>query len=481
MDDLFSGLVVLVALFALGKWREAIFACLLIDATRDFFRKISEQQSVLTTLTIGLVWMAALFGAFTLNGRECRSLFLRYPQYKKSVLALVAALVPGALISTLMYQNGWVLAVVGILSYLCPGIGIVLGYLWPRRADDIYKWLSAYVLINAVVLIGVILEIGKVKFPGLGGMNMVWIRYNGTDIVQLIAGFYRSPDVMGLHAAHVILFGAIIALRPRQRFTWFWLLICTWGATCVLLSGRRKMIGMPAVFLVSYVGLVTSSSGRIRFAVGMAGAAVVIVGMLSLIIETQDISSDYTRFASTIMGDVFERTSESFSSAVAVTLQQSGLLGDGLGVATQGRHRLGIVTNTRDWQEDGVGRLFKELGVPGVVLAVVSLYFLIAAVRHSMTAIPKGHPAQSLQFGIYSVVFANACGFIVSHQAYSGDPSTILMIGFCLGMGLGIPRTVWSNVSRPVSPKRPVTLTEFPSAPPDSRQEIEDGKEVPAP
>jgi hypothetical protein len=133
-------------------------------------------------------------------------------------------------------------------------------------------------------------------------------------------------------------------------------------------------------------------------------------------------------------------------------------------VATQGRHKLGIVTNTRDWQEDGVGRLFKELGVPGVILAVVAFCLLIATVRESMTSIPNRHPAQLLQAGIYSVVIANLGCFIVSHQAYSGDPSSIMIVGFTLGIGLGLPRTVWSG--RPSQRVRP------PPAPPEETPDV---------
>lgn len=457
MNELFCGTVLMVAILALGRWRAALFACLFFDAIRDGVRKATDQQPVILTLIVGVVWGAALFGALKSDGGEYRALFRRYPQIKSSLQALIMALVPGALISIIRYENGWLLALVGIVSYLCPGIGVVLGYLWPRRVGDVYKWMIAYVLINAIVLIGTFLELGKLPIPGLGGLNTTWIRFQGTESLSLLSGFYRSPDVMGLHAAHVIAFGMIIALRPGQRFTWFWLLICTWATTCLLLSGRRKMIAIPAVFLISYLAIVASSNGRIRFAISLGGFALIIVGLLSFVVEAQDIGDEYTRYAATIATEGLERTTRSFSRIVVVTIEQSGWLGDGLGVATQGRHRLGVVTKTRDWQEDGVGRLFKELGIPGVVLIVVAIYHLVRACLSSIAAVPKGHPVQSLQFGIYSLVLANVASFVISHQAYSGDPSTILIAGFCLGIGLGLPRPVWAH-ARPATPLPPRPL-----------------------
>ena len=451
MDWIFAGITGIVALLAIGNWRAALYGCLLLDVLRDPVRKLSEQQSSLLTIIVGFVWFAAMLGALSTDQREGRLLFRRYPRLRTSLSLLVVALLPGALISMVRYNNGWMLAAIGIASYTAIFVGVVLGYLWPRRVGDVYGWMAAYVIINAVFLIGAALEASGIDIPGLGGLKMAWIRNYGTDLIKLICGFYRSPDVMGLHAAHVIMFGALLALRPGKRFAWFWLSICTWAMTCLLLSGRRKMIAIPIVFLVAYIALVAVSSGRKRIALSMAMFAGIIVASLFFVVEGQDISDDYTRYAASIATEGFERTTRSFTEIISTTLNQSGWLGDGLGTVTQGRQYLGVVTNTRDWQEDGIGRLFKELGVPGVILAVASMALMLSAIQSSIDAIPNGHPVLPLQFGMYGVVAANLASFVISHQAYSGDPSAVLIVGFCLGIGLGLPRPVWLAARREIA------------------------------
>ena len=458
MDWIFAGITGIVALLAIGNWRAALYGCLLLDVARDPVRKLTEQQSSLMTVIVGFVWLAAMLGALSTESRESRMLFRRYPRLQTSLILLVVALLPGALISTTRFNNGWMLAAIGAASYTAPFVGVVLGYLWPRRVGDVYRWMAAYVIINSAFLIGVVLESAAIDIPGLGGLKsneiggdglkMEWVRNYGTDLIKLICGFYRSPDVMGLHAAHVIMFGVLLALRPGKRSAWFWLSLCTWAMTCLLLCGRRKMIAIPLVFLVAYLALVALSSGRKRIAISMATFAVTVILGLQFVIETQEISDDYARYAASIASEGFERTTRTVTEIISTTIDQSGWLGDGLGTVTQGRQYLGVITKTRDWQEDGVGRLFKELGVPGVVLAVASIVFMLGALRSSFDAIPTGHPVLSLQFGIFGIVAANFASFVVSHQAYSGDPSTVLIVGFCLGIGLGLPRPVWANAVR---------------------------------
>jgi hypothetical protein len=446
MEWIFAGITGIVALFAFGNWRAALFCCVLLDVARDPVRKLSEAQSSLTTIVIGVVWFAALLSALATNPRESRLLFRRYPQLQTSLIVLVLALLPGAMISTLHYNSGWMLAAIGTASYMAPFVGVVLGYLWPRRAGDVYRWMAAYVVVNATFLIGVPLEYAKINVPGLGGLgDMTWLRNYGTDVVFLMCGFYRSPDVMGLHAAHVIMLAAVLALRPGKRTAWFWLAIGVWAAVCLLLCGRRKMIAIPVVFLVVYAALISASLGRIRIAISLGTIAVIFIAGVAFLLESQEIPDEYSRYASTTATEGFTRTGRSLTEGIYYTVNQSGWLGDGLGTVTQGRQYLGVVTNTRDWQEDGVNRLFKELGVPGAILVLVSAMLLLGTTRSAFSAIPPKHPVSPLQIGVLGVVAANFASFVVSHQAYSGDPSTVLMVGFLLGIGLGLPRAVWTN------------------------------------
>lgn len=448
MEWVFVGITAITALLALGNWRGALYACLVLDALRDPFRKLSEHQSSITTVVVGIVWLAALAAAIHQEQREVRLLPRRYPQLRTSFLALLLALIPGTLVAIVLYNNGWILAVIGTMSYTGPFVGISLGYLWPRRLRDVDRWLSVYTIVNSLFLIGSVLEAMNADIPGLGGLNtMKWIRNYGNDIINLICGFYRSPDVMGLHSAHVIMFATILAARHRKH-AWFWITCAAWASISLLLCGRRKMIVIPLIALVVYFILIALFSGRRRVAVTTMILGMACLALLQLFANSFVSENEYTRFASSIASESVERASRSFTDIVLTTLRQSGWLGDGLGTVTQGRQYMGVVTHGKDWQEDGVGRLFKELGVPGVIGVAVSALMLLGSLRTSLYAFPRSHPASTFQFALCGIIAANAASFSVSHQAYSGDPSTVLIVGFCLGLILGLPRPAWDDITR---------------------------------
>jgi hypothetical protein len=118
------------------------------------------------------------------------------------------------------------------------------------------------------------------------------------------------------------------------------------------------------------------------------------------------------------------------------TLKQSGVFGYGLGTATQGAYHLtGQYTS---WQEDGGGKLFVELGVPGVLLLAAAGWLVL---REMYAALQRCTPESQefrLKAGLAAVLAGNAASFLISHQAYSGDPTSICLVLFCLGAFFGV-------------------------------------------
>ncbi len=86
------------------------------------------------------------------------------------------------------------------MSYIAPSAGVLLGLALARSNRDITNFL-AYCLMNGAALVSVLLEYLNIAVPALGGLRgMNWIRYSGDQTVNLVCGFFRSPDIMGLHA-----------------------------------------------------------------------------------------------------------------------------------------------------------------------------------------------------------------------------------------------------------------------------------------
>ncbi len=235
-------------------------------------------------------------------------------------------------------------------------------------------------------------------------------------------------------------------LRSRIGQSQVWIAFAAWGVICVLLAGRRKMIGMPIVFAATYylLGMWLKAANPRRL-VQLATVGALVLGVALMLAREVDVSQEYADYATTLFTEGAQRSNEMIVGSSLVTLRQSGLLGSGLGTATQGRqhvrddNRSGDAGQPRAWQEDGGSRLFRELGVPGILLVALAGLIFLGCFRAALRIMPLHHPLQALQIGITAVILANLASFAISHQQYSGDPGTGMMLCMFVGFVLSCP------------------------------------------
>ncbi|MBX3441663.1 MAG: hypothetical protein KF774_04590 [Planctomyces sp.] len=469
MATIYYGAVLLVSMYCLADWRRGLYLCLIIDAIRDPLRKMTEGHPVAMTVIGVAPWGAIFLGALIKERAAAAGLWRRYPMVRNMVYCLLCALVPAGVLASILYRSGYLLAAVGSASYLVPLLGMTVGYLLARSEKDVLSLLRFYVLVNAIMLISVPLEYLKFDVPALGGIDVVWVRYHGNSVVALMCGWYRSPDVMGMHAAHVLLFSGILLLRsatPTTRTAYG--LIGLWSTVGLLLCGRRKMIGMPIIFVVTYVLLcqwrgISKASGKL---VGLVCVCLILATGLLMTQEEAEQGNEYTDYAMTLVTESSERANKTFIGHTATTLRQAGILGNGLGSATQGRHYLGIKTtaDARGWQEDGLSRLFAELGIPGVIFVVVAGVQALLSLVYALKLIPPHHPAQTLQIGLLGTIAADLVSYMFSHQLFSGDPASAILVTVMFGAVLGAPRIYAQSMQQAAAARNVRPRSRFPSA-----------------
>ena len=430
LDYVFYALVAAVAAYALLDWRRALLACIVLDALRDPLRKLTPDYPVAVTLSITVAWLAVGLSAITQERAGIQELFRRYPKLGSSLWFLVVSLLPGALISLVSYSAGSIFAVIGIISYLFPTIGMAAGYLQLRRPMAWRGVLETYCLANAFVLPTALIEAFKLPLPGLGGMGVRWIRQQSGGLeIDLICGWYRSPDLLGLHAAHVMMFGSVLALYGGRRTRWLWLPLVGLATVCLILSGRRKMMIIPAAFLCVW------ALGALRR--GATATAKIVLSSLAAAAVAYKFwpthaSDDYLTYGSRTFNEGWDRFYDNIIGGFVDTLSQAGLMGWGLGTATQG-HQLLATHTARTWQEDGISRFAAEFGIIGLILLAGAAVCLLSSMRRALTSLPKRSTAALLQTAWLAVTVANIASFAVSHQAYSGDPSSIAIASLFLG------------------------------------------------
>ncbi|MBI3862559.1 MAG: hypothetical protein HY290_11770, partial [Planctomycetia bacterium] len=262
--------------------------------------------------------------------------------------------------------------------------------------------------------------------------------YEAGYVVELISGFYRSPDVMGLHAANTTMFSALLSIQPRTRYKWLWIAMVLWGTTCLVLSGRRKMIGMLLVFAAIYLSLRIRRTGFARILPFTILVSSVIATVLLVMREGKD-TQEYADYAQTTITQGGERLQENLVEGVLVSLRQTGVLGIGLGTATQGRYYVEGLAGTKAWQEDGISRIFAEMGLLGAIFMTLAIVNFIRAAYVAWKMVPIYSPIHEIQIGMLAIVGASIASFIVSHQAFSGDPCALLFVSLLFGVLLSGP------------------------------------------
>lgn len=443
MESIFYVLVATATLFAFVDWRSGLIAAIILDCLRDPVRKLSDGEPTLITYCVCSIWGAAFVNLIFSNNRGLTLFRKRFPWVGRAVVWYLLGLLPGALLSLALYRNGLLLAGLGTISYAAPLLGLVLGAALAFDLKFLKRLLQTYLIVNSIALVGSVAEWLLWDWPALGGLKgFEWIRHMPGVIVRLISGFFRSPDIAGFHASNAMMVATILLLnrgdkpQAKRRINPAWVASLIWCVMPLLLCGRRKMLVIPIAFVVTYL-LYMQLAAR-RSVIRIVGYLILVIAIAAVplsIYRDEEGLEDHQAYYATTLIDAAPRLRDNVGGGVVQTLKQSGMMGSGLGVATQGAQHLGGDRGNA-WQEDGVSRLFKELGVPGVLMIAIAGFIVI---RNCRTEIRRQNvvPLIEIQAMLFALVAANLGSFVVSHQHFSGDPANGLWVLLFVGVFLG--------------------------------------------
>lgn len=433
----FGAFVAVCCLLALRSWRLGVMLAVLVGLLQDPVRKSIPGTPGLLAVSAAPVLWSAILSAFARGDVGVRRFRDAFPRLAGLGLLFLLTLIPATL--TLLRQGGGLyrLALFGIYGWVTPLAAVLVGVFWVRRPGDLSRFAVFYCLVAALFLGGTVLDY-RDTYPGwraLGTWSLEanWDRQaEGVDI-GLTAGFFRAPDLMSWHAATVTVLALMLTLgEPRPRALG-WLALAGYAAMCLLLGGRRKMIGIP--FLWGVLVLVPLiRSGRLGRAVALVSATA-FAGLVFLVASDEiGVVRDYFVFANTAAGDAPDRFA-SVISAIGWIWQAGGFAGLGVGSASVGAQHFGLRVPVAP--EAGLGKLMAELGVPGLVLGLV-LAVAVARTLIEQLRIVAPTPWAPTHFGLAALALANAPPFLISHHAY-GDSLVMFLTGMILGLTLSVP------------------------------------------
>lgn len=450
MDSLDTTLVGVVALvLALGvvlaDWRKGLVACIAVGFLQDPLRKLWAGESIYLTALVGGLFVVVALGAAYRGELLKIGTTVEWRCFRWPVVAF-CLVVLGQAVRTLAEHQNVRLAMLGLMSYLAPMAAAAAGYAFARSASLLKRFLVCYSMFSVAAATGVYLGFLGYDWPVLEQVGAGLILFAQGMQLDLYPGFMRSPEVAAWHAAAGVCVLVILGSTTKRsggRLAAAGLILLLLGAA--VLTGRRKVLVEIVLFLAAYWGSLAYARAGARRVVGVAALAAVI-GWLALpqLLEPEDLAprlQPYVLHGATGFADAPDRFSSLGLASMGWAFDQYGLAGAGAGTGSQGgQHFAGDADLVGGVAEGGLGKVTAELGLPGLLAGAWVLAALVWALWCAQAEAQRLSPElAALRYGLLAFLGANAVGFVVASQVY-GDLFVLLLLGWCVGFVLAIPR-----------------------------------------
>jgi hypothetical protein len=434
-----------LALLCLARWRVGILVTLLFGFGLDAMRKLVPGEPLYFSVLVFVLVAATLLGArrrgisLTLRPIFARGSVLRVP------LILFLLLIAIQSVAGFARTGSPFIALIGLVAYLAPIPGVVLGYAYARRTSDVRKLMRWYVGGVAVMAAGIYLARAGYDWKVLDAVGSGLVAYSPTgQRLDLASGFFRAPEVAAWHTAMATCFLLVLFLSRRKIIAHIWptAALGLYFLAALVFTGRRKGLVEIGLFVLAYLFfLVRFRKKAFKTALVLGALCVSAIALVTVtdLGNALGISPYYERGAS-IGVEEADRYRRFTTRALWFTIQRNGWLGAGAGTGSQGAQYFGggqlLVGQSA---EGGLGKVAAELGVPGLLL----LPALVIATAVHLWKIARragrgGYRRAHYAYGLIAFLFANAVMFAVAHQIF-GDPLVLYMIGLVLGMAFAIP------------------------------------------
>jgi hypothetical protein len=415
--------------YTLVDWRRGWLLVLVCGVLQDPVRKLTAGTPVWISFAVVALYATILFSARHAIAAYTADFGRRFSKVYTALFVFILLLLVAALNGVITYGfDKWKAPAVSLFTYVVPMVAIVLGYAWLQREEMMYRFFHLYAAVTSVALIGTTLEYMRFqsRILGMVAFEGDYIRHLPGIQIRLLSGIYRSPDIMAWHASMLTAIAIALALRSGfGRSMLLWGGVATWGFFHCMIAGRRKAIYFVAVFTIAFLWRYVRRI-RNKQVFAMLGVLMLLAGVVRYFASGEE-TSIYARGALASRLEVAQR----LEGGAMETFRQVGLMGAGLGTATQGVHHL-LGSENLGWQEGGLGKLAVEVGLPGIIALTVIAWMVIRLLLRLTRIADVPGSSQFLRAMLFGLAVANVTGFMASAQAYS-DAMLALTSGFLFG------------------------------------------------
>jgi hypothetical protein len=416
--------------YSLVDWRRGWMLVIFCGVLQDPVRKLTGGAPVVVSFAVVGLYAAILFSARNEIIAHLNEFARRFGNMYTSILAFIFLLLVAALNGVLTYGIAmWKVPLLSLFTYCIPLVAALFGYTWLQREEWLYRWFRLYTAVTSIALVGTLFEYMRVRSRILGMVAFEgdFIRHLPGIQIRLLSGIYRGPDVMAWHASMLACIGIAMTLRAgMSKLALVWGTVAAWGFFNCMIAGRRKaiytVIVFCAIFVWRYARRLKTSQVMVFF-----GVLILMGGVVRQLAEGEQTSV----YAAGAVASRMELAQRLEGGAMA-TFEQFGLMGAGLGTATQGVYHLLGDTATIGWQEGGLGKLAVEVGLPGIIAILIIGWIVVRLLLRLTTIGDVPGSSQFVRVALFALVVANMASFMASAQAYT-DAVLALTTGFFVG------------------------------------------------
>jgi hypothetical protein len=444
-------LFVIVALFL--DWRKGLYFALLAGFLQDPIRKMIEgapiEMTLLSTVVLAIIYVKINTGRVKGGG-----ILSSYPNLRRPLFFFMFLVVFQSF-HAYFNTSSVIVPIIGILAYSAPFPAVIISYRLVRSTSDVKKLLSAYTLMATFMVVTIWLEWYGFEWTTLGTFGKPWYIYYEGGALQMLSGFFRSPEIAAWHGATAasIALSAISAKGQRmnkRNLVFFALCFVT-----LFLTGRRKGVGVILIFvgLLAIYLLWFRVAGRKRLIATVLLSGLIVGGIYFVSAP----SAGQMQIAPYVLRGktTFEATPTRMLNVVdniMYTWREAGVLGLGAGYFSQGsQYVVGIEARKAQYTEVGPAKILGELGLLG---AVIILWILIALYK-VIKKIMKMLVSRELRYSaviILSLLSAHIVNFVFAAQVF-GDPFVLTVLGILLGTLMALPNIEEVHGHSPIRPK----------------------------
>ena len=436
--------------FSLVSRRHALIPLLLIGFIQDPFRKLVDGEPIFFIVTVATVFAVLMLKTISNVGlSRIWEPFLNWVGYVHKPLTLFVTLLLIQFLHSILRWGNVFVGLIGMVSYTAPLLAIIVGYYAVNNLTDIRNFMKVYISFGLLVAATVTLSFLGFELTAFQEVGVGLKIYDQGTVLRSFSGIMRTGEIAAWHLATTICFMSIIYMTSTQKPPLLLVaVVILFLVLAIAFTGRRKMLMLISLFGVFYAFgfFYYRRALSVTTLLMSSGVVLVLWGGFEFVFPseyTPDLQN-YLARSSSVYSGASSRFFELGLSPVHWAFERVGLLGGGLGIASQGAHFFQNTNVAGGSGEGGLGKVMVELGLPGLVII---FWLMMAFTRYIFRCISLSSQSfvqpqlMPLVLGFSVFLLVNIMTFSVASQVY-GDIFVLLMLGLVSGFLFAVPKLV---------------------------------------